>query len=160
MNAPQTLEKSFQIADFWLTTLLSDLSDADLLFRPTPDANHIAWQLGHLIVSEVGLVTVAVPSASYQLPDGFKEQHAKSMADKNEGFLTKDRYLAIQKDVRQVTLAALAGLSEADLDRPVQAPIPVIKTAGDCLIVASGHWLLHTGQWSVIRRLLGKPRLV
>jgi hypothetical protein len=39
-------------------------------------------------------------------------------------------------------------------------PIPFIRKAGDCLVVASGHWLLHAGQWSVVRRSLGKPRLI
>ena len=32
--------------------LVSDLSDAELLVRPVPQANHIAWQLGHLILQD------------------------------------------------------------------------------------------------------------
>ena len=35
---------------------LSDLTDADLLVRPVPGANHIAWQLGHLIQAENWMV--------------------------------------------------------------------------------------------------------
>jgi hypothetical protein len=160
MNTKQTLEKAFETADFWVNTLVSDLTDADLLYRPTPDANHIAWQFGHLIVSEVGLVSTGIPDAVYRLPEGFKQQHSKSTATTNDGFLTKDQYFAVLHEVRKVTLAALAKVHEDALDRPVQMPIPFIKKAGDCLVVASGHWLLHAGQWSVVRRSLGKPRLI
>ena len=44
--------------------LVSDLSDADLLVRPVPQANHIAWQLGHLILQEcesIGSQDLGVP---------------------------------------------------------------------------------------------------
>ena len=84
MNTRKTLEKAFETADFWVQTLLSDLTDADLLTRPTPDANHIAWQFGHLIASEVGLVSTAIPTAAYRLPPGFKEQHSKANAFIND----------------------------------------------------------------------------
>ncbi len=160
MDTKQTIEKAFEVSTFWVQTLVSDLTDADLLVRPTPDANHIAWQFGHLLSAESGLVSTAIPSASYRLPEGFKEQHNKTTAMKNDGFFTKDQYFALFHEVRKSTLAALATVNDTDLDRPVQMPIPFIKKAGDCLIVASGHWLLHAGQWSVVRRCLGKPRLI
>ena len=44
--------------------LNADLSDADLLVRPAPSANHIAWQLGHLIASERNLVEAAAPGST------------------------------------------------------------------------------------------------
>ena len=36
---------------------LGDFSDADMLARPAPSANHAAWQLGHLIAAEAGTAT-------------------------------------------------------------------------------------------------------
>ena len=34
----------------WITmSYVQDLADRDLLLRPVPGMNHIAWQLGHLI---------------------------------------------------------------------------------------------------------------
>ena len=162
MDFKQSIEQGFTAADFWVNTLLSDFSDADLMARPVPDANHIAWQLGHLINSEVGLVSMAVPDAPYAFPVGFKEMHGKSKAAVNDPsqFLTKAKYLEVARVIRQTTLAALAKASDADMDRPLTAPIPFIKRAGDCFVTASGHWLLHAGQWSVVRRGLGKPRMI
>ena len=54
---------------------LSDLSDADLLVRPTPGANHIAWQFGHLIESEPHLLKIILPDAKMpELPAGFRRR--------------------------------------------------------------------------------------
>src|SRR5271170_7679494 len=35
-----------------LRMTLADFSDADMLVRPCPGANHAAWQLGHLTAAE------------------------------------------------------------------------------------------------------------
>src|SRR4051812_16599167 len=86
-----------------LKNYLSDLTDADLLVRPDPGANHIAWQLGHLIAAEATFFTSKVPGAkSPELPAGFAERHGKDRAanDGADGFLTKAEYLAAYDKVR------------------------------------------------------------
>src|ERR671934_2111906 len=75
---------------------LGDLSDADLLVRPAPTANHIAWQLGHLINAECRLLGPNLPGADYpELPAEFVEQHDRNAAGREsaDGFLTKQEYL-------------------------------------------------------------------
>src|SRR5947209_7857469 len=77
---------------------LSDLSDDDLFVRPAPEANHIAWQVGHLISAEVNVFMAKVPNS--QMPElraGFADAHSKdrSKAEDRAGFLTKDQYLAL-----------------------------------------------------------------
>ena len=52
MTAKDVLKNALKSNHEILSMYLSDLSDADLLVRPAPGANHIAWQLGHLIYSE------------------------------------------------------------------------------------------------------------
>ncbi|HEY2787370.1 MAG TPA: DinB family protein [Fimbriiglobus sp.] len=138
---------------------LSDLSDADLLVRPVPGANHIAWQLGHLIHSEASFFHGGFPGVkSPALPAGFAEQHDKATAavDPPKGFLKKDEYLALFNQVRSATLAALDGLTDADLDKPTGwgdfAP-----TVGTAFLMAADHDFMHAGQFTVVRRKLGKP---
>src|SRR5207249_4210862 len=98
-------------------------SDADLLVRPVPGANHIAWQLGHLIASERGLAK-QVPGTSYPpFPAGFEERHAKETSASDAGFLTKAEYVAQFDATRQATLAAVERLSDADLDRATEGPV-------------------------------------
>ena len=42
---------------------LADFSEADMLARPAPGANHVAWQLGHLIVATTNLINMVTPGA-------------------------------------------------------------------------------------------------
>ena len=56
---------------------IQDLTDEQLLIRPHADANHIAWQLGHLICSEHALNNMVCPDSMPALPEGFEEKHSK-----------------------------------------------------------------------------------
>ena len=137
---------------------LSDLSDADLLVRPAPGANHIAWQLGHLIASEAGFFMSKVPGAKpAELPAGFAQQHGKETIGSDSGFLRKDEYLTLFKKVRAATLATVDQLSEADLDK--NTGWQMADTIGKLLITIGNHDMMHAGQFTVVRRKLGKPVL-
>ncbi len=142
---------------------LGDLSDAEILERPAPSANHIAWQLGHLIKSEIELVKSQVSSAVYpELPAGFAERHTKeaSRVDPPKGFAGKTEYLNLFKKVRGATIATLDKLSDADLDKPTTGQMaPFAPRLGDFFILVSNHVLMHAGQFTALRRKLGKPVL-
>ena len=163
MNAKDAIKYGLTSTQNMVSMYLSDLSDADLLVRPAPKANHIAWQLGHLIHAECGMVKGNIPSAKPPaLPDGFEKQHGKetSHADSAKGFLTKQQYLDLFNKARAATLEALAGLSEADLDKPTQGPIaPFAPKLGDLFNLQAHHALMHAGQFTVVRRKLDKPVL-
>ena len=47
---------------------LADFSDADLLARPCPGANHAAWQLGHLIGAESRMMNAVQEGVVPPLP--------------------------------------------------------------------------------------------
>ena len=47
---------------------LSDFTDADMLARPVPGANHAAWQVSHLVNSTYNMVKALVPSLAVSLP--------------------------------------------------------------------------------------------
>jgi hypothetical protein len=149
------------VADFFKGTMLDDLKAGDLMLRPVPDANHIAWQWGHLIASERRLVEAAAPGSMPELPAGFAERHTKDTAtsDNPADFCTREEYERIGSEVRAGTLRALDKLSDADFDKPVSGKVPpFIKRAGDCFLTIGAHWGGHAGQWVVVRRKLGLPR--
>ena len=54
MNAHEAIKTSMQSPDMNWQSYIGDLDDANLFVRPVEGANHIAWQLGHLIVAENG----------------------------------------------------------------------------------------------------------
>jgi hypothetical protein len=160
MNAKDVIANALDLNYSVMSNYLSDLTDADLYVRPAPGANHIAWQLGHLISAEA-MFLKEIPGAKIpELPAGFAEQHNKEKAKSESlsGFLKKDEYLALFKKVREATKAALAGLSEADLDKPISGPMAKhAPTVGKLLVLTSSHVMMHAGQFTVVRRRLNKP---
>jgi hypothetical protein len=161
MNVQGAIGYALNSTQQMLGMYIQDLSDADLLVRPAPNANHIAWQLGHLILAESGMGSSQLPGATYpELPAGFKEQHSKDVCTKDTGFATKAEYLDLFNKVRHATLAAAAKLSEADLDKPTTGRVAqMAPTLGAMLLLNANHVMMHAGQFSVVRRKLGKPVL-
>jgi hypothetical protein len=143
--------------------LLSDLSDADLLVRPVLGANHIAWQLGHLIIQECHSIGSQLLGVRYpELPPGFEEQHGDGTAsvDPPCGFLSKAEYLDLGARTLEATLDTLARLSDADLDMPTKGDASKLApTLGDLFLSISGNIGIHQGQFIIVRRKLGKPVL-
>jgi hypothetical protein len=162
MTAKDAIKTALTSTQQMMSMYLSDLSDADLLVRPVPEANHIAWQLGHLIGAEVWMCQ-QLPGAVYpELPAGFADHHqaATSKSEPPQGFATKAQYLDLFNKVRAATLANLAKISDADLDKPTTGRMASFApTLGDLLVLTANHALMHAGQFTVVRRKLGKPVL-
>src|SRR5262245_15179790 len=140
---------------------ISDLSDADLAVRPAPGANPIGWQLGHMIVGEVMFFQKGIPGVkSPEIPAGFAEKHNSdaAKAEPPKGFLKKDEYLALFNQVRAATVAALDKLTDADLDKDSGLG-DYCPTVGKTFLCCADHDLMHGGQFTVLRRKLGKPVL-
>jgi hypothetical protein len=108
------------------------------------------------------LVEAAAPGSMPALPEGFAERHRRDgpVSDNAAEFLSKDEYLRLAKQVRDGTLQVLDRFSDDDFDKPVTARVPpFVKYAGDCFATIGPHWSLHAGQWVVLRRKLGRPRM-
>jgi uncharacterized damage-inducible protein DinB len=162
MNACQLAEHSLKFTQMVINGSLGDLSDADLLIRPVEGANHIAWQIGHLVVAEQRLAGQLPGVKLPELPPGFAEKHANKPAAQGaaNGFSTKAQFLELFNKTREATLAAVTKLTDADLDKPATTPAPGIDTLGRVLNLIAVHSIMHGGQFSVVRRKLGKPVVV
>jgi hypothetical protein len=161
MTGPEAIQLALKSTQSFMPMYLNDLTDADLLVRPVPGANHIAWQLGHLIVGEVFLAKDDLPGAKYPaLPAGFAEQYTKetSGSDSPKGVLSKAQYLELFNAARTATIAAVAQLTPADLDKPTKGSMAKFAPRlGDLLQLMANHTLMHAGQFTAVRRKLGKP---
>jgi hypothetical protein len=163
MNTHDAIGATLGMSSLVISRYLEDLSDADLMNRPGPGCNHIAWQLGHLIVSENRLLEAIAPGASIELPAGFAEKYSKDQAgnDNAADFCTKQEYRDLFDQVHAATLAAVSKLSDADLDQP--APENLRKrfpTVGNIVILIAVHGLMHAGQFVPVRRKLSKPVVI
>jgi hypothetical protein len=163
MNGIGAIKAALESTRHILKMYVDDFTDADLFVRPVPAANHAAWQLGQIITGDVYLVRSALPDAAFpELPPGSFELYGKEGAKKDgpDGFLTKAEYLALFDAVRSATIAALETFTDADLDRPTTGDMAAFApTLGHLFLAASNHTLMHAGQFTVIRRKLGKPVL-
>ena len=163
MNAHDSIMVTMDMSAMVLTKYISDLSDNELMMRPGPGCNHVAWQLGHLISAEVSLLNMVCPGKGAELPAGFAENHSKDAAgsDDRAQFATKQEYLELFEKVRSATKAALAELSAADLDQPGPEQFRnMFPTVGHLFVLISTHGMMHAGQFVPLRRALGKPVLI
>ena len=162
MNARDAIKASFNLPDMLCKGYLDGLSDADLLVRPVPKANHIAWQLGHLIAADHEFVEGLCPGSAPPLPAGFVEKHKKETAesDNPKDFYKKDEYLKVYEQQRTAALKMVDTVPESDYEKPAPEKFrSYCPTVASVLMMSPAHWLMHVGQWAVVRRKLGKPPL-
>ena len=159
MTPKEIIKHSIDLSQMIVTTYLGDLSDEELMVRPVPGSNHIAWQLCHLISSENRMLTDAGYSMP-DLPDGLADAGGKeaSTSDDSAKFHTKAQYIEWMDQQRQGTLAAIAAAADADLDKPsVESMRQIAPTIGSVFNMIGLHMMMHAGQFAALRRKLGKP---
>lgn len=160
MNAVDALKSSHGLSKMVFRSYLSDLSDAELLERPGEGCNHIAYQLGHLIVSGGALLEAVGAATVPSLPDGFADKYTPETngIDDPAAFESKDRYLELFDEIDAAFTASLEACSADDLDKPSPEKFrDFAPTIGDVYSLIATHALMHAGQWVPIRRRLGKP---
>jgi uncharacterized damage-inducible protein DinB len=163
MNSIELLVRQITGAGEWLRMTLNDFTDADLMVRPTPGANHSMWQLGHLIAGEVKMMNQIKPGSMPELPAGFAEKFTKATSgidDPKQFGVTKQQLMDLFAKVRTATIAYVQTLKNEDLRKP--APVGMrdyCPTVGDVLGLQTSHVMMHMGQMQVARRKLGKPVL-
>lgn len=162
MDVHQALKSCIEMAQLVCMEYLKDLTDEEMMHRAHPKINHIKWQVGHLIESEHRMVSSAVPDCMPPLPAGFAEQYSKETAtsDVASDFHSKEELLGIFAAQRAATFAALDKMSAADLDQPSPESMrSYAPTLGDMFSLQGSHWMMHAGQWAVVRRQLGREPL-
>ncbi|MGB7326290.1 MAG: DinB family protein [Rubripirellula sp.] len=162
MDAKELARLAIASADQICMSYLADLSDADLLHRPVKGTNHINWQVGHLIAAEHMLGEMVQPGSMPALPDGFADKYAKETAtnDDQASFATKEELLAAKQVQRDGLMSLLEKLPVEDLSKPSPEQMrSFFPNLASLILSADSHWLMHAGQWAIVRRSLGKPPL-
>ena len=118
--------------------------------------------MGHLINAEQHFLTVLGATTAPKLPDGWADQHGKKTAgeDPPKGFATKAQYLELFNKTREAAISTLAAMSDADLDKATAGDMAKFApNHGAVFMLLANHVMMHAGQFSVVRRKLGKPVL-
>ena len=162
MSIAAHIESTLKLPSMVVRMYLQDLADKDLFVRPLANMNHIAWQLGHLISGENFHINQVCPNSMPPLPEGFAENHSRETASSDDPstFLRKAEYLSLMTEQRNSMLSALNALSDEELAKPSPESISYFgPTVGSVFAGEAAHWMMHAGQWAVVRRKLGKPPL-
>ena len=145
--------------------LLDGLSDDDLVHRPTPDANSIAWLVWHLTrVQDDHIADVAGLEQVYTA-QGYAERfglpaaetgYSHSSTQVAEVRAPADLLLDYLRAVHAQTVGWLGGVSEEDLDRVVDERWDPPVTLGVRLVSVADDDAQHLGQAAYVKGLLGK----
>ncbi len=162
MDAKTAIKTNINMGSMVSTSYLDDLTDDEMMRRPHAECNHLKWQVGHLIASEHQMINGVVPGAMPALPAGFVERYSKETASSDDpaAFDSKEELMRVYAEQRAGTLAALEAIDNAALEgaspESMQAYAPTVESA---FSMQGAHWLMHAGQWAVVRRQLGRPPL-
>ena len=162
MRANDAIKLGIDTADMISTGYLGDLTDAEFLHRPCPGANHINWQVGHLLCSEHDMISGVSPGVMPPLPAGFAEKYKSenSGIDDPAKLANKEELMRVYKEQRAGTLKALAAATDTALAQPSAERFQTYApTVASLFSLQGSHWLMHAGQWAVIRRQLGRKPL-
>ena len=163
MKPTDAIKISIDTADMITRMYLDDLTEEEMMHRPAEGCNHIKWQMGHLISSDHIMVNGCCDGVMPSLPAGFAEKYSKETAASNnaDDFHSKAELIELFENQRAAALSALANLSDQDLGKPapeeMRSYAPTVANAFSMLGI---HWTMHTGQWAVIRRQLGRAPLM
>ncbi|MEZ6138776.1 MAG: DinB family protein [Pirellulaceae bacterium] len=160
MDARTAIKDALAMAEMVSLAYLGDLDDTELMQRPHAACNHLNWQIGHLISSEHEMMSKLPGNTMPPLPNGFSEMYSKEKAasDSAADFASKDELMTAYKTQRAATLAALDVTSAEQFDQPTG--IDYAPTVGSLFAMQGAHWMMHCGQWVIVRRNCGKPVVI
>lgn len=160
MNLNSVLQDGLDTSEMISMGYLADLSDGDLMLRPHPECNHINWQVGHLVLSEFQMMSKLPQHTRPALPSGFENQYRKSAACSDDPicFVSKEHLLEAYRIQRAATLKALKSCTADDFDQPTG--IDYAPNVSSLFAMQAAHWLMHCGQWVIVRRMGGKPIVI
>ena len=163
MNTIDAIRSGLEASQTIALSYVKDLSESDWLHRPLPACNHINWQWGHLVFSEFNMIGCCHPGQMPMLPKNFEVQYGKENAacDDPDRLLSKETLLKTAEKIRQSTLEILGQHTEQSLDAATPDSInSYAPTIGVAFTMQTIHWMMHAGQWAIIRRQLGLPPMI
>ena len=144
-----------------LLALLKGLDGPALVYRPGGQGNHALWLIGHIASGEGHLAgwggaEIDVPPVG----DMSKFAIGSTPVADAAAYPSEQQLLDYAAAVHAQTLAALAKMTDADLDGPAVNGPEFVKSRGHAWRMVVIHEAEHIGQLTVVRRELGFAPMV
>lgn len=128
---------------------------------PTGAPTHLAWQIGHLAVSEYGLMLFRQRGRAEGdlelMPGWLRKKFGRGTKPISgaDGQPAPEELLAVLEKIHRQSLEEAASLSVETLVTESEMPYAVFPAKLGALLFAPIHESLHAGQIGLVRRLLG-----
>ncbi|QGJ69744.1 Hypothetical protein PBC10988_14310 [Planctomycetales bacterium 10988] len=157
--------KQIQFAREYTLTLLEDMEDELWYQFVGEDKTHLAWQVGHIAMSQYMLTLFRVRGKKDEDEAIIPRKHLKAFAKGSipqpfeESPFTPEELRHTFNGVYQQVMREIPEYTDEDLSQSVVLPYMVHANQLGSLYFASAHEMLHAGQIGLIRRLLGKEKV-
>lgn len=140
--------------------LAADITDEQMTHRPTPQANHAAWILGHLAYADDGFRTKLSGNEAV-IPENYEALFGMGTTPSDDASLYPSKADLIA--VLEQSHAALTSWFKSLSDEQIASPLPEgmeMFGANHATLAATMTWHegIHAGQLIEVRRSLGLPR--
>ena len=158
--SPQDFIRMFTIENNLIQSQTEGLSQADTLIQPQPSGNCMNWVLGHILESQVSLLTV-LGGISPIDPAGLAiyQRESDPITTGQPGVLPLEHLLEQINAVHAALVACLAEMSDADFSHEIQQGERKV-TLGWRLLFLHFHYTYHVGQLELLRQLAGRSEKV
>ena len=156
MLSPQDFNRLFTIENNLIQSQTEGLSQADTLIQPQPSGNCMNWVLGHILESQVTMLTV-LGGISPVDPAGLAiyKRESEPVTANRPGVLPVESLLEGVNSVHAALVAYLAEMSDADFSREIQQGERKFTLGGRFLFLHF-HYTYHVGQLELLRQLAGR----
>lgn len=144
------------------TQQLIDSIAHDLWYvRPAGMATHVAWQVGHLAVSQYGLMLFRqrgrMPGDLELLPSWLRKQFGRGTTPSldAERMPPPDKLLEHMAKIHQQAMLEAGALTAAQLAEPTEMPYTAYPVKLGALLFCPLHEAIHAGQIGLLRRAHG-----
>lgn len=146
-------------------SLVSDLQESDWFAQPSEGISHIAWQVGHIAMSQYGLALFRQRGRAEVdldlMPSSFRKKYSRGTTPDPDPSKNPhpDVILETLDKVFAQAKKEVPGFQLEHWNEPVDPPFAAFPNRFGALLFAVDHEMIHAGQIGFIRRLIGKQPL-
>lgn len=150
-----------QFARNYTLELLGATPEKDWFVIPDGLPTNLAWQVGHLAVSQYGLLMFRIrgrdPADLDLIPGRFRKAYSRQStpSDSQEKQPTAEKLLERLEEVHRRAISEVTSTSVETLMEPVDMPYAAYPIKLGAVLFCPLHEQIHAGQIGLIRRALG-----
>ena len=161
----EAILRHLEFARGYTLSLLEGLDDGDWFAQPAEGITHIAWQVGHIAMSQYGLTLFRQrgrAEVDLDLMKGaFRKKFSRGTTPDSDpsNYPSPMEIREVLDKVFEQAKVELPTFSLESLNEEVDPPHAAFATKYGALLFSVDHEMLHAGQIGLIRRLIGKAPL-